>query len=394
MHTNDKGMAFTMNEYLNGIKTEFKGGLNGYIHIPYKTEEHLSIIFSNKDNPLPEIELKLKKRNFDPNKRYVAIYLSPHSKWTVNQQHKSIYYQLKETLLNRGIVSQAIEVDKTWNAGRKTDESGKAILSPGFHYSLPNIAVAILAKLGGTPWSLEEQNTDELVIGISAYKCHDLDKRYLGSAFTFTNEGRFQGFECFRNNQMNELAGSVLFAVKEFCQAHKSLERLVIHFYKNMSWKELLPIEKGLSELGLHVPVIVLSVNKRFSDDIVGFHLTPEHKMPYTGTYFPIGNSQYLLYNNQLTPTAILDDKEGYPFPLKITMQKFECESKCAVEPDMDERIALLDQVCRFSQLYWKSVSRQWMPVTLKYPEMLAQIVPHFKNPDMPSMGNDSLWFL
>ena len=161
-----------------------------------------------------------------------------------------------------------------------------------------------------------------------------------------------------------------------------------------MSWRELQPIEKGLSELGLHVPVVVVSVNKNFSDDIIGFHLTPDHRMPLTGTYFPIGKSQYLLYNNQLTPTSKLDDHEGYPFPLKITVQKFAPDSNYYTEPDSDETMALLDQVCRFSQLYWKSVSRQWMPVTLKYPEMLAQIVPHFKHSDLPVMGKESLWFL
>jgi hypothetical protein len=117
--------------------------------------------------------------------------------------------------------------------------------------------------------------------------------------------------------------------------------------------------------------------------------------MPYTGTYFSISNNQYLLYNNQLLGAATsLNEREGFPFPLKISMQKFAPSKKEAIQPEADESAALLDQVCRFSQLYWKSVSRQWMPVTLKYPEMLAQIVPHFKYADLSPMGKDSLWFL
>jgi hypothetical protein len=79
---------------------------------------------------------------------------------------------------------------------------------------------------------------------------------------------------------------------------------------------------------------------------------------------------------------------------LKISLQKFPPSSNEAVQPEAEESAALLAQVCRFSQLYWKSVSRQWMPVTLKYPEMLAQIVPHFKYADLPPMGKESLWFL
>ena len=39
-------------------------------------------------------------------------------------------------------------------------------------------------------------------------------------------------------------------------------------------------------------------------------------------------------------------------------------------------------------------LGRQWLPVTLRYPEMLAQIAPHFKYKDWGELGNDSLWFL
>ena len=59
-----------------------------------------------------------------------------------------------------------------------------------------------------------------------------------------------------------------------------------------------------------------------------------------------------------------------------------------------EDVIPVLEQLCCFSQLYWKSVSRQWMPVTLRYPEMLAQIAPHFKYKDWGELGSDSLWFL
>ena len=68
-----------------------------------------------------------------------------------------------------------------------------------------------------------------------------------------------------------------------------------------------------------------------------------------------------------------------------------ETESKPVEDDDIEQ---LLAQICRFSQLYWKSVSRQWLPVTLRYPEMLAQIVPHFKHTDTGDLGSEQLWFL
>jgi hypothetical protein len=148
--------------------------------------------------------------------------------------------------------------------------------------------------------------------------------------------------------------------------------------------------------LKLEIPVVVVSINKGFSDDLVGFDLSATHKMPISGKYLAINNKQYLLYNNQLTysTTDKIDEREGFPFPLKISVQKYLPNSKIAVVMPEEELIPVFEQVCRFSLLYWKSVSRQWLPVTLRYPEMLAQIAPHFKYKDWGELGSESLWFI
>jgi SOS response regulatory protein OraA/RecX len=414
-HESDKPLASTIDEYFRGNNaSEFKG-ISAYLKMHYCTEPHLSIWFTNKENPLSEIEAALKAKQEQQmivdTKRYVAIYLSPHSKTTPYLSMRKIYYELKEFLLNRNIVTQTIDVAKAWSDARKeitveieVENEGvktkktvtKALVKKGFFYSLANIAVAIYAKLGGTPWCFESQKEEELVVGISAYTSKELGKKFVGSAFSFTNEGRFRGFECFSQENVTELAGSIKLAVKNFQDANLGIKRLVIHFYKRLNYYELKPIQKALSELKLPIPVIVVSVNKSFSDDLIGFDLTVAHKMPVSGNYLPINNYQYLLYNNQLTQAANNkpDEREGFPFPLKISLQKFLPETKVSTSMTEDEIIPIFEQVCRFSLLYWKSVSRQWLPVTLRYPEMLAQIAPHFKYKDWGELGSDSLWFI
>ena len=61
---------------------------------------------------------------------------------------------------------------------------------------------------------------------------------------------------------------------------------------------------------------------------------------------------------------------------------------------DMDLVEQLIDQVYQFSRMYWKSVSQQNIPVTIAYPEMVAEIFSHFKQPHIPEFGTDNLWFL
>ena len=390
-HTNDKPMAMMLYKFLKGEASGFVG-VNKYVGLTIQTEQKFSIYFNNREKPMEEIRKQLDERKFETGKRYVAIYLSPYSKWDTNVTHKKLYYDLKEELLFRNIVTQTVEVEKSW-PGRKS-ENNTAILRKGFNFSLPNIAVALLAKLGGTPWGLAAGEERELVIGISAFKSADTQKKYLGSAFCFSGEGQFYGFDCFRESQMNELAGSILLAVKTYCREQEKPDKLIIHFYKTLSRRELLPIEKGLTELGLDIPVVVVSINKTFSEDIIGFDLSNEHFMPYSHTYFPINECHYLLYNTGWRTNEHFDAREGFPFPLKVSVQLFEANSSEGIRPDEETVELLLGQICRFSLLYWKSISRQSLPVTLKYPEMLAQIVPHFTHPGLPRSGRETLWFL
>ena len=44
--------------------------------------------------------------------------------------------------------------------------------------------------------------------------------------------------------------------------------------------------------------------------------------------------------------------------------------------------------------MYWKSIKQQNLPVTIKYPEMVAQIFPHFEGDKLPDFGKNNLWFL
>jgi len=111
--------------------------------------------------------------------------------------------------------------------------------------------------------------------------------------------------------------------------------------------------------------------------------------MPISGTYISIGNKKYVLcnnarYNNNYNP------KDGFPFPVKLSI---DCTEPQLLEND--ETInELINQVYQFSRLYFKSVMQQNLPVTIKYPEMIAEIVPYFDNAGIPPNVKNNLWFL
>jgi len=385
-HEGDTEVANQLGNYLAGKKDDPKQdkkfkhfkGLKKYISLSFSASKEDHITFSNKENPIEEIRQHFKLKSYTEGTRYLALYISPYTKNCTDESKKKIYFQVKEELLKHGITSQVVTKEK--------------IVSDDFHYSLPNIAVAILAKLGGIPWQLKINtiSKNDLVVGVGAFKSKKIGTRYIGSAFCFSKDGIFKEFRCYPANDTRMLAGSIKKAIEAFKLNNPDAERLIIHFYKRMSRKELQPILNILFALGLDIPVIILSINKTESKDYVVFdHDCPE-LIPDSGTIVHIGYKQYLLCNNTRYGDQLPKGIEGYPLPVKVTISATN-------EDELKEKgilKGLINQVYQFSRVYWKSVSQQNLPVTIKYPEMVAEIYPHFENPGKNDFGENNLWFL
>ena len=377
---------------IEGYKDFFKG-LKKYTGRDIVAASHdFHVQLKNPNDPIPEIETML-DRVHDTNVKFLAIYLTPISKHTSDKDARNVYYKVKEKLLAHNIASQCIETEKMLKVlkeDEEVDKNGNA--KKNFAYTLQNIAIAINAKLGGTPWRLNVPDRKELVIGIGAFKNKETNIQYIGSAFSFDNTGAFNSFEYFQKDQLKELAGSIENAIINFAKINNKPERLIIHYYKEMSLIHEFPhIENVLNNLMLDIPVYVVTVNKTESEDFVLFDGKNKDLLPYSGRYINLGNKTYLLCNNTRYENAVFGFMEGFPFPVKI---KIECPTDSTQPIDTTVISELIDQVYQFSRIYWKSVKQQNLPVTIKYPEMIAQILPYFSNTDTDSIDTNHLWFL
>lgn len=377
------------------IKSYFEKGykthpnLQDFIYQPFFINETQNIVF-DKLETAPELVYKiLKDRSKEPNTKYCAIYISPVPKFDTDVVKKNVYYRMKEMFLHTGYYSQVIYKNNI----RKWDKQTKQLVqNTNFHFFLPNIQAAILAKLGGVPWRLVKEVDDELIIGVGAFYCRTKKTRFVGSAFCFDNTGRFKNFSCFGQKELPALVGSIREAVETFHKSKPQATRIIIHFYKVISQKELKPILDMLyNGLNLPIPIIVVTINKTVSKELLAFDTDSTDKyMPYSGTYIRMAERQYLLFNNtRYKPDSKVIDKE-YHFPIKIKLTSTHLEL-LDDEALIDK---LIDQVYQFSRMYWKSVSQQNIPVTIAYPEMVATIYSHFKQHYIPEFGTDNLWFL
>ena len=404
----------SIDEARNLIKYMRAGGYGGqskslsnYIgtNVGY-ADKAFHIQFTDESNPVPEIETALQEdcyRNRDKRIKYVGIYISPIHKYASSRDTKECYYKIKELLLKYDIPTQCIDREKMNDMIAKDSRTRKA----NFAYTLQNMGVAICAKLGGSPWLLDETEKKELIIGIGAFRSDN--QQYIGAAFSFDNTGIFNDYSYFEKSELDELVGAIRMAIIRYSAVNNPPERIIIHYYKKISRRrEFKKVEEMLQSLNLDVPVYIVTINKTESEDIVLFdeestyprynyqtRLTENVKslMPYSGKWVNLGHSRdghrYLLCNNTRYENEKFSVMDGFPFPIKLTIA---CPNR---DDEIDTPVVqqLIDQVYQFSRIYWKSVKQQGLPVTIKYPEMIAEIMPHFTDKTVYTESN-CLWFL
>lgn len=391
---------------VGGYKGQSKA-LSNYIgsNVAY-ADKSFHIQFEDETNPVPEIEKALQAdcyRNRDNRIKYVGIYISPIHKYSSARDSKECYYKIKELLLKYDIPTQCIDKDRMNDMINKDNRTQKA----NFAYTLQNMSVAICAKLGGSPWLLDETEKKELIIGIGAFRSDN--QQYIGAAFSFDNTGIFNDYSYFEKSELDELVGAIKLAIMRYSSVNSQPERIIIHYYKKISRKrEFKKVENMLQSLNLDVPVYIVTINKTESEDIVLFDEESTYSsynyqtrqsesvkslMPYSGKWVNLGPSKeghrYLLCNNTRYEGERFSAMDGFPFPIKLTIA---CPNR---NDEIDTPVVqqLIDQVYQFSRIYWKSVKQQGLPVTIKYPEMIAEIMPHFSDKAVYIESN-CLWFL
>jgi len=355
----------------NGLK-HFPGLLS-YTGIPVSLPDHKGLKYNDAASLPKELEDFLLKEY--PDVIYpetLAIVIGPFKKYESDEEESEVYYNIKKLLLDKGISSQFI--------------NSSTIKDSNFHYALPNIAVAILAKLGGIPWKLENKKYNELVIGFNIMRCHD--DTFLGSAVFFDNEGKLGMVRGFPHADSKGLIQHLKKAILEYSKDFGDPDRLVIHYYKPPREKELRNIEFLLKdEMNLPTPFAVVEVNDSKTKMEICFDTECRMGMPESGTYVRVGRrNEYLLFNNnRYQKDTVRRIEEELPIKVKISF----------ADTGGFHHRELITQVYEFSRIYWKGLKQQSQPVTSKYSKLIADYSSKFggKIPDN-LVAQKSPWFL
>ena len=354
--------------------------LASILHQQVQWEKKLSFFYKPGENPLEALKAYLRSDRFaqSKGKRYMAIVLSDISRDDPDPSHHILYYRMKELLMQYGIASQVVYRNN--------------IDDKNFKFFLPNIASALVGKMGGMAWGVRSLTAgNDLIVGIGASKQVGMRHPYLGSAFCFDKEGQFRNFNTCRADDTEALMSELKRSVWRFYQDYGKPDRLIIHYYKKkLNKRESAQVERMLSRMNIQCPVYVINIVSAVNEDLIAFDEAHPDRMPLSGTYVRLRRNEYLLYNNERYANGM---KADTLYPIKLTITQGRSNSQAA---PLDPLVAkqLITQVYQFCRLYWKSVKMQRVPITIAYPEIVAKCVPHFKAEELPEYGQQHLWML
>ncbi len=372
----DKDIANSLYKYFKYGYRHFPG-LESFSKIPFDLDIENSISFESSNTALEQIEERLKSLTLDSQRKYVALYISPFSEETANEDEKLIYFKIKESLLNLNITSQVIESIK--------------LKSQAIHFYLPNMAIAILAKVGGIPWKLKRDLGNCLLVGFGEKIIKSPGgTRYIGNTVCFNNSGVFKDLSCFEYTQEN-LKKSLEDAINNHIVENGEPQKLIIHYFKEWGNKESATLAEVFKNLNLNIPYTVLNINDTRAKDYICFDKSYPGKIPVSGTVVELKKSVFILFNNERHSDDISTYKGDDKYPVKITITAHN-----GVDiRDKNEVIDLLDQVYEFSRLYWRSIKQKAVPVTIEYAKELSEKAYYFSN-GLPNskIAKKTLWFI
>jgi hypothetical protein len=368
------------NRLFSFLKKGYKNfpGIEKYVAVPLNVDFNKSLRIHSEETIIDDVTNWLNQTNFETNSKFFVLYISPINKNEEDAERHSVYYKIKELLLQKEISSQVVFKDHLY------DEA--------FNFYLPNIAVAICAKLGGIPWRLPYPLKKDLILGIGAFHDTEMPSAFIGSAICFRNDGQFEEFKVFPSVDIVELSQSLKNSIREFIDRMGGCDRLVIHYYKTIGMKERDILDSAMKQLEINIPYIFITVNDTESKDYVIFDEAFDGRIPTSGTIVKLRFNEFLLCSNTRYQSNTGQKLYGYPFPIKIKIISQPKE----ITDDFATVREILDQVYEFSRIYFKSIRQRNKPVTIEYSEIIAEVVSQFKNRKLPESqtATKSLWFL
>jgi len=266
----------------------------------------------------------------------------------------------------------------------------------GLQWVLQNFSVALYAKMGGTPWTVNHDLTvnDEIVIGMGLVEVSgsrfEERQRHVGITTVFRGDGNYLlanvSRECPYEDYpavLKDTMAEVLAEIRERNGWRKGdTVRVVFHASKplrNLEVDELM--EKCVKEAApeQNIQFAFLDVLRDHSFQVLDYaqmgRSTNDEKtkgayVPKRGLVVQIGKDTRLICTNGVL--QIKKPTTPLPMPLLVHLHPLSTGSGC-------DLTYLTEQVLKFTSLTWRSTQPAYTPVTIYYSELISELLLRLK---------------
>lgn len=292
----------------------------------------------------------------------VALILHPK---TERENSANPYLTSKFPLLKAGIPSQVVTTELL----AKKDV---------FEWSVATIALAMFAKMGGTPWGVQSDlPQDTVIVGVNRAVVRALKGglvRHYGFASTFSHQGIYLGTRLFTpaDSKAQYLAGledALKGALHDWkADAGEVPANIVVHVRKELSREETDILERVLKEAPAN-QVRSYSVLKLIDAEeaLISNPAQKDNELPPPGVLVRLTSRRALLQ-----VTGVGDDSIGrlvsHPFNVKLL----------DISPGAPTFEELAENVLAMAAMNWRALNAEAVPVSIRYPQLVAELLGRF----------------
>ncbi len=283
-----------------------------------------------------------------------------------------------------------------------------------FQYTLQNLAVAMYAKMGGTPWTVAHDLTvdDEVVIGMGNVELSgsrfEQKQRFMGITTVFRGDGNYLlsnvsrvcGYDEYPEVLEESMAEVLREVKKRNGWQDNDTVRVVFHAHKPLRRIEVAKIvARCVQEVGARQNIQFAFLTVTHDHPFKVLDTAQAGKVTASGikgVYAPSRGTMVQLgrYTRLLTTNGVNQIKrETSPLPAPVLIHLHP-------ESTYVDLQYLPEQVLKFTSLTWRSTQPAYAPVTIYYSELIAALLARLETiPDWsPAILNTRLrssrWFL
>ena len=377
-----------LNSFRNGLatpKSQYEGGFSKLFSLLNPTFTLCKVPLVSATNPAQAYQRAIEESlaansNIDA---AIVVLMDQHAELP---DANSPYLTAKATLMLAGIPAQEIKISRFTKSQYE------------MQYLLANFAVALYAKMNGTPWTVNQDTTisDELIIGIGTGEVRknrfSERARYVGITTVFRGDGNYLlshvGKDCTYEEYPSVLQESTERLLQEIKQRNGwnpgDNIRLIFHTYKPLKNIEIAEIAKRAalavgSEQTIEFAFLTVTIEHPFLlVDPQQPGITSRYGdggnakgilVPERGTITQLGRYTRLVCTNG--PFLIKHENAPLPAPLLVHIHKGST---------FNDLTYLSEQVLKFTGLSWRSTLPAKKPVSIYYSELIAGLLGRLRN--------------